>query len=131
MGLGRPSKYSPEMIDKALEYIENYKELGDAVPSVVGLACELGVAEKTVYNWANEKGNEDFLQTLGIIASAQHRKALSGGITGEFNSAITKLLLHNHGYTEKTSNEHTGADGGAIETSNEIKVTFIDEKKDA
>ena len=122
---GQPTKYNAEVQKVADDYILNYAELGDPFPSVVGLACELGVAENTIYNWGNTPGNDQFLRTLAIIKATQHRKAVAGGISGEFNAAITKLVLHNHGYSDKAQQEISGPDGGAIETTNEIKVTFV------
>ena len=35
---GRPTKYTPELIEKAWDYYENYEHYGDMIPSVVGMA---------------------------------------------------------------------------------------------
>jgi hypothetical protein len=98
------------MQKRADEYVDGgYEECGDAVPSVVGLSCELGVKRDTLRDWAEK--NEKFSATLDKCDSVQHRVALSGGLRGEFNAAITKLLLHNHGYSDKSAQELTGKDG--------------------
>jgi len=112
---GQPTKYNEDMLEKARHYLENFEKLGDAVPSIVGLACELSVCESTVYNWAAAKGNEKFLGTLELIKNMQHRTALNKGITGEFNSAITKLLLHNHGYSDKVDQTLSAPSGGPVQ----------------
>ena len=110
---GRPSKYNAEAQAMADAYVDGgYKAAGDAVPSVAGLACELGVVRSTIYEWAKEYGQ--FSDTLDRCEEVQHRVALSGGLLGEFNAAITKLLLHNHGYSDKAAQEISGPGGGAI-----------------
>jgi len=41
------------------------------------------------------------LYTLSRIATNQEFRLLNGGLLGDFNPAITKLALANHGYSEK------------------------------
>ena len=36
---------------------------------------------------------------------------LSGGLGGAYNAAITKLMLANHGYSEKVQQDNTSSDG--------------------
>lgn len=104
---GRPTDYSQEVNEKAIQYLETYKEHGDAIPSVAGLAIALGVSKSTVYLWKDS--HEEFSDTLSRILTAQEKYALNGGMLGEFNSTITKLVLANHGYSDKveTQNTHT------------------------
>jgi len=101
---GRPTDYSEEMVKKAIEYLENCP---DALPSVVGLAIHLGTTTKTVYNWSKVEGRESFLHTLDKINDAQHNTALNKGLTGDFNATITKLVLANHGYHDKSETDVT------------------------
>lgn len=122
---GRPTSYNEEVQKVADHYIINFKELGDPFPSVVGLACELGVAENTLYNWSKAEGNDEFLRTLAMIKATQHRKAVAGGISGEFNAAITKLVLHNHGYSDRTDQTLSAPGGGPVETNLNLKVDWI------
>jgi hypothetical protein len=105
----RPTKYCKKVQDKADWYVsDGYIECGDAVPSQAGLACELSVTRQTLANWKQQ--HPKFLDTLDRISTTQERKALSGGLTGELNSAIVKLLLANHGYSERKALEHTSSD---------------------
>lgn len=92
------AKYNAEMLRKAKEYLA---DCPDTIPSAVGLAIYLGVARKTLYNWADKEGNEDFAYTMDCINDAQHHKALNDGLSGKYNATITKLVLANHGYHEK------------------------------
>jgi len=127
---GQPTKYNEEVQKLAEDYLINFEKLGDPFPSVVGLACELKVCEKTIYNWANTEGNEIFLQTLSRIKATQHRKAVAGGIYGVFNPAITKLILHNHGYSDKTDQTMSGPGGSPIETNVNLTVDWVSADKE-
>jgi hypothetical protein len=46
------------------------------------------------------------LMTFSTSAK-QERQLISGGLTNEFNSAITKMMLTKHGYTDKTETDIT------------------------
>ena len=102
MTAGRPTKYTKDTPDMVLDYIANYKDYEHIIPSVVGLAEVLGITSKTVQTWAKEKNKEKFSRTLEILEDKQHRILLDGGLSSAFNSTITKLALHNHGYSEKS-----------------------------
>ena len=109
MPKGRPTKYSDEVLEGAKDYLKNFRELGDMIPSVVGLADELCVTPKTLYNWSEK--HPDFLHMLERINSKQHRTLLSGGLSGEMNSNITKLVLAKHDYSDKQAVDATSSDG--------------------
>ncbi len=98
---GRQTEYTEFHNEKALKYASGeWKEDGSVIPSVAGLALYLGVARTTVYKWADE--NPEFSYTLERLLSSQELRALNNGLSGEFNPAITKLVLHNHGYSDKS-----------------------------
>ena len=103
--LGAPTKYTQDLQDQADEYIFKYSEVGDVIPSRVGLCCYLGVSKRVSYEW--EILHPDFLHTLDNIEAMQERTAVNRGLDGTFNSAITKLILHNHGYSDKAALDHT------------------------
>ena len=106
--VGRPTKYSNDMQAQADEYIFKYSEVGDVIPSRVGLCCYLGISKRVSYEW--ETIYPEFLHTLENIDAMQERTAVNRGLDGTFNSAITKLILHNHGYSEKQAIDHTSSD---------------------
>ena len=99
--VGAPTKYNEETISKTMGYIVNHKDVGDIVPSVAGLCCELGVNKSTVYDWASQEDKKEFSNTLEILQQTQERLLLNGGLSGDTNSTITKLMLCNHGYSDK------------------------------
>lgn len=101
MGAGRPTKYSQEMVDKAIHYLDNYKDYGDVVPTVVGLAIVLSVHSDTLYIWAKDEKKPEFFSILKSVEDRQHNELVKGGLTGEFTSPITKMMLTKHGYSDK------------------------------
>ena len=103
--VGRPTKYNDELQAKAEDYVFNWKEIGDAVPSRVGLCCYLGIDKSTSFEWG--KIYPEFSATLKAVETLQEQIALNKGITGEFNSVIVKLVLANHGYSDKQEIDHT------------------------
>jgi hypothetical protein len=123
---GRPTSYTSEVIEKAWDYVNGgWIVAGDPVPSVAGLACEIGLNRETLRLWAKDEENE-FFGILMKIAQEQERHLVRGGLGGVFNPSITKMMMTKHGYSDKIENEHSGPNGGAIPV--EIKRTIVDPK---
>jgi len=78
---------------------------GDQVPGVEGLAIYLNVSRSSVKLWATQ--NARFSATVEQIKAIQAKKLINMGLSGDFNSSITKLMLNNHGYTEKLETQNT------------------------
>lgn len=126
MGRGRPTKYNAELQAKADWYAgEGWIECGDAVPSQEGLACELGLALSTVREWGTDGKHPDFSVTLAKIAAQQARTAVNKGLSGDFNAAITKLVLHNHGYSDKVQQEVSGPNGGPVQHQHGVDLSSL------
>lgn len=107
--IGRPSELADCLV-KAKEYLlGGYETFGDVVPSVAGLACYLGKSREAMYEYG--RNNKDFSDTLESIKTMQENKLINKGLTGEFNATITKLMLSNHGYSEKQEIDHQSSDG--------------------
>ena len=104
--IGRPSKYDDAVQKIAEDYCDNYTNYGDVVPTVVGLALAMDVATNTVYNWANED-NPDFLRIFTRVEQLQHKGLVNGGLLGDFNPAIAKMMLTKHGYSDSQKVDHT------------------------
>ena len=122
--IGRPTKYNEDLQAQADEYIFKYSEVGDVIPSRVGLCCYLGISKRVSYEW--ETIYTEFLHTLENIEAMQERTAVNRGLDGTFNAAITKLILHNHGYSEKQAIDHASKDGSMTPTK--IERTVVDPK---
>lgn len=106
MPAGRPTLYSQEILDKANKYIKTYN---GPIISAAGLALHLDVGKRTLYEWAEKY--PEFSHTLSKLNAKQEITAIEGGFTGEGNSTICKLLLANHGYSEKTQQDNISSDG--------------------
>jgi|TARA_R110000803_G_scaffold184097_1_gene246417 hypothetical protein len=102
--MSRPTKYTPEILAKAKEYLNCYET---AVPSRQSLALYLDVALSTIDLW--DKEHAEFSGTLRRIKYTQFEKTLDGGLRGELSASISKLIMHNHGYTDKV--DTTSSDG--------------------
>lgn len=122
--MGRPSLLDnkKELIDRIMDYIENHLEVGDVVPSIAGLACELMVTRETVYKWSRD--DNDISDTLAILNQRQERLLTSGGLSSTMNPTITKLMLANHGYSDKVDN--TSSDGSMSPKAANVIVTASD-----
>lgn len=116
--VGRPSKYTKELLSKCYEYMEDYKNLGDEIPSHIGLFLHIGISKTSGYDWDKEEGKEEFSAILGKCLMMQHQCLVNKGLSGDFNAAITKLVLGKHGYHDKVEQDITS--GGK-----EIRNNFI------
>lgn len=118
MPAGRPSAYNAEILEKAKQYVESgYINAGHQIPTIAGLSKTLNVHRDTIYGWAEDPEKEEFSDTLSKIKSEQEIVLLSKGLTGDFNGAIAKLVLHNHGYHDKVDNTLSSPGGGPVEWS--------------
>lgn len=109
---GRPTKLTDELIVKAEEYIYDFRSNDDIVPSVAGLACYLDVARSTLYKYEGE--SERFSDILERIGQKQEKMLINGGLMGDFNAPITKMMMTKHGYSDKQETEVTGKDGAEL-----------------
>lgn len=112
MTKGRPTSYTPEMVDKVTEYLESCKDtsevLGDNrpivvnhvnLPSIEGLALFLNINKDTIYEW--EKIHEDFSDVITRVRNSQAQRLINCGLSGTYNQNITKVLLTKHGYIDR------------------------------
>lgn len=124
---GRPTKLTDELVFMAEQYLEVYQEeLNQVVPTIVGLCNYINVSKSTVYKWKEEGRNQILSDTLERIEETQCIGLINGGLSNQFNSAITKLLLANHGYTEKVQQDNISSDGSAGIGNLNIKITKPD-----
>jgi len=109
--MSRPTIYTQELVERAWAYANGgWSLVGDKVPSVAGLACEIGIRRETCHAWAKDENNQ-FSNILMVIAEKQERELLNNGLDGTFNPPITKMMLSKHGYSDKIDQSHTSPDG--------------------
>lgn len=118
---GRPTEYNEEILSQARNYLENYKKLGDEIPSNAGLAVHLGLSRETIQAWRKEVGKEEFSYILAAIQVKQENVLINKGLSGDFNSNITKLVLGKHGYHEKKDIEANVRQSHLIESREELE----------
>ncbi len=132
--------HTRECIEKIKDYIENYKEYGNQIPTLGGLSLVLGITRRTLQMWKERAADPNYLnrgdddplseyeiekkETLQIVGdlldklhSAQEVQTLDNGLTGAFNATIAKLVLHHHGYHDKVDNTLADPNGGPVKTS--------------
>ena len=120
MAVGRPTAYTPKLVKAAWKYVNGgWIAVGDKVPTVAGLACEIGVARETCHAWAKDESKE-FSNILQAIAQKQERELVNNGLDGTFNPPITKMMLTKHGYSDKVEQDHVSSDGSMTPKSSEI-----------
>lgn len=122
--MGRPTNFNDTIVDKSLDYIENFDtKYGDAVPSVVGLCAVLKRARATLYAWADPKHpsyQESFSDILRAINEKQEQVTFNRALTGDYNAAIAKLLLGKHGYSDRVQQDNISTDGSLAPSRIEI-----------
>jgi len=119
---GRPKELNDAVIAKAEEYVNGGYEADELVPTIVGLALYIDKRRQTIYEWAKE--NPKFSDIVGKVLEKQERGLLKGGLQGDYNASISKLMLTKHGYSDKVENEISGPGGGPM--VNEVRLTIVD-----
>jgi hypothetical protein len=106
---GRPTICTPELITSAEEYVAGgWREVGDKVPTIAGLAVEIGVHRETLRLWSSDESNR-FFGIIRDLMAAQERALANGGLGGDFQPTIAKLMLSKHGYSDSV--DHRSGDG--------------------
>lgn len=118
--VGRPTKYNEDLQAHADRYIFDYHEQEDVIPSAAGLCVWLGISRPTLHEW--ERIHPEFSATLAAIRELQEKVALNKGLTGAFNSTIVKLVLANHGYSDKQEIDHRSGDASMSPAANQEAV---------
>jgi hypothetical protein len=111
MKVGRPTDYTEELLQKARDYV-SVAISDEKLPSIAGLAKHLGLSRSTIYDWASQEDKKEFSYILEDVLSTQEEELINKGLTGKYNSTITKLILTKHGYSDKAD---VTSDGQKIE----------------
>ena len=104
--MARPTKYTPELLVKANEYLSTYTRL---IPSHQDMCLYLDISDATLYRWAEEKA--EFKDILAKVKQTQFVVSMDGGLGGEMNANLVKLLMGKHGLSEKSTVDQISSDG--------------------
>lgn len=134
MAGGRPTDYTPEIVEKAKAYLkwcvdifEDNKTIVN-IPSIEGLSVATGITRETIYQWENEEGKEQFSDIIKEIRSEQAKRLLNNGLAWTYNPTIAKLMLTKHWYSDKQETENKNLN---IETTPQELATMTDEQLQA
>lgn len=126
--VGRPTKLTDELMDKAKVYVQKDYLIDELIPTMQGLSLYLGVSNKVLYNWRNE--NDEFLHIVEDLMDLQAKNLFRGGLTGDFNASITKLLLTKHGFSDRVEQDLRSSDGTMQPTQIVLNGVRADERID-
>lgn len=99
MTAGRPTIYNEDILSKAREYLNNLPT-DEVIHSIEGLADFLDINRSTIYDWSKQEDKKEFSNIVDKILNLQGKTLINGGVSGKFNSSITKVMLTKHGYRE-------------------------------
>ena len=123
---GRPTDYTPEMLELCRDYIDNCP---DAVPIIVGLCKHINRSSSIVYKWAKDEDKTEFLDILDEIMDLQHLGLVNGGLKAEFSAPVTKMMMTKHGYSEKIDQTLSSPDGGPVQNKITVEIVGMDKDK--
>lgn len=126
--MARPTKLTKELVDQAREFVSKRKADRILLPTIEGLASELGISRETIYDWSEKPDaasaavadslgaetkktlmlRDEFSDIVSELKAAQAEKLIQLGLSGRYNASITKLILSGkHGYVEKQQTDLT------------------------
>ena len=122
---GRPTKYTPAIIEALNEYLAEAVPENMKIPTVEGIALKLGITKETLYEWGDKY--PEFSYALKELKMKQKQALIETGIFGgkEINANIVALLLKvNHKMIEKSEVDMTSK-GEKIEP---LQVVLVEAK---
>jgi hypothetical protein len=142
MGAGRPSKYKKQYCEEIIRFFdvpqtkikkvtqitasgvtEFNKEVPENLPTIIGFARKIGVLSETLKEWADKY--EEFSVSYRKALELEKEFLIQNGLKGFYQPNIFQFIASNlTDMKNKETKEHTGADGGPIQTK--VTVEFVD-----
>ena len=134
--MARPTKYSDEILDKAVEYVALFfdKETipeDEVIPSIEGLALHLELARPTIYDWASQDDKEEFSYIVEKLKAKQGLILLTGVLLNKLNSNMGKAILSKHGYAEKSETDITSGGKSLIDAKGQLDKIYGKDGEDS
>lgn len=111
--IGRPTKYDSSMIQQAKDYIAKCGREATELPTMEGLALELGVDDERIIDYA--KKYPDFHAAVKELKYKQKNQLVNDGLYGgkDVNATMAIFLLKvNHGMIETEKKILMGGEDG-------------------
>lgn len=145
MPAGRPTKYKKQYCEEIIRFFdvpqtkiqkvtqitasgvtEFNKEVPENLPTIIGFARKIGVLSETLKEWADKY--EEFSVSYRKALELEKEFLIQNGLKGFYQPNIFQFIASNlTDMRNKETKEHTGADGGPVETK--ITVEFIQSDK--
>jgi hypothetical protein len=124
--MARPTKYTPELLKKCWEYLKQWDEDGDVVPTDAALCGYIEINLDTFYSWVKDPEKHEFSDIALEIDRIQKRLLVNNGLLGTFTSKISAIMLSNHGIINK---QHIDIDSENQAQPIKIQIIAEDAKK--
>ena len=93
--------YGQWAVNTAVNYLNFYEMMyGDRLPTKAGLCRVLEIGKTTLYTWCET--HEAFGAIVEQMVLEKERQTINFGVIGVFNPAITKVLLAEDGYGDRS-----------------------------
>lgn len=145
MPAGRPTKYKKQYCEEIIRFFdipqtklqkvthvtasgvtEFNKEVPENLPTIIGFARKIGVLSETLKEWAEKY--EEFSVSYKKALELEKEFLIQNALKGFYQPNIFQFIASNlTDMRNKETKEHTGADGGPVETK--ITVEFIQSDK--
>lgn len=142
MPAGRPTKYKKQYCEEIIRFFdvpqtkiqkvtqitasgvtEFNKEVPENLPTIIGFARKIGVLSETLKEWADKY--EEFSVSYRKALELEKEFLIQNGLKGFYQPNIFQFIASNlTDMKNKETKEHTGADGGPIQTK--VTVEFVD-----
>lgn len=100
--IGRPTKYTDDMPERVLNYIERRKK-ENKLPTLEGLALELWVCRDTIHEWRKDPEKKDFSYAALRIDLEQKDMLMSNALDRSWDSGMSRFILQaKHDFIPKT-----------------------------
>lgn len=119
-------RYTGDKLKRAKEYLKTYSQGEEAIPTKAGLARYLKVSKEAVEKWCEDEDKLDFAKLIDAIEAEAEKTLVTKGLTGQMNATVSKLVLGQHGYSDK---QDSNVNGDLTVKLN--KKDFTGAKKDA
>lgn len=116
--MSRPPLFeSPEDFRAIADAYFDKRDADDKPYTVNGLALALGMTRETLLRYGEKDGFSDTVKAVRARLEDHWETRLAGG-----NAAGTIFWLKNQGWSDKQQLEHSGPEGGPVETLTTIRL---------